>query len=551
MADQAPDPVLYEGEEAQLRLNAEMAALTITQSFDSDATFRALLNRLRFPDNAINRLIDHEGLASARDLARTQPRNLSDSLESVNKLFGAQSRVASRIYFSHGRIIKLKSLSAYFRRCLTSNRIPDIRTISPDDVASFEDHLDEWSKKPSNIQDVISNNSFKFDASNFTKFRQMIETMCSSIRGTRGISLEYLLRQEDNNPVNPIEDPAPDVNSIEFMKLNASLRGNDYKTDNQNLYIILRHYLSNTPGWNVISKFSNENNGRLAYKTLRGHYEGASYYDLMKTKANTLMMKTFYRGDTLKYSWEKFVAVHLEAHRMFDDIGEPLPDSLKILYMKGGIRPEAGLEASMEVAKGLPNVNNSFDLFVNHITESVTNKRSRAEVLKISQPRNVSGASTAGRGRGRPPFRGGRPSGRFNRGGRGGRFGRGRGRSGRGNYNYGGGAPNNSIPESITIEGKTLYPRRVYHKSEYDQLSHAQKTELANARRNVNGLYSDSNSTIDTRNIRSAVTESIREIMSVNHSSSDSNHQNFESSNDRSADTSLSSQFKKRRPNPN
>ena len=68
---------------------------------------------------------------------------------------------------------------------------------------------------------------------------------------------------------------------------------------------------------------------------------------------------------------------------MFSDIGEPLTDSLKILYMKGGIRPEAGLEASIEVAKGLPNVNSSFDLFVNHITESVTNKRSRAEVLKI------------------------------------------------------------------------------------------------------------------------------------------------------------------------
>ena len=53
----------------------------------------------------------------------------------------------------------------------------------------------------------------------------------------------------------------------------------------------------------------------------------------------------------------------------------------------------------------------------------------------------------------------------------------------------------------------------MYHKSEYDQLSHAQKSELAKARRNVSGANSVPNSTIDTRNIYSAVTESIREIM--------------------------------------
>lgn len=80
----------------------------------------------------------------------------------------------------------------------------------------------------------------------------------------------------------------------------------------------------------------------------------------MKAKANTLMMKTFYRGETLKFNWDKFVAVHLEAHRLFRDIGEPLNESLKTLYIKGDIRPEAGLETSLEVAKWFPNVNKSF-----------------------------------------------------------------------------------------------------------------------------------------------------------------------------------------------
>ena len=519
MADLAQnDPqTVQENEEqrAQRLLEAEINALSITEAFDDPRAFRAMLSRLGFPTNGVNRLIDQEGLTNARDLSRTRPKNLSDSLESINKLFGAQTRIASRIYFPHARILKLKSLSSYFRRCLTANRIPDIRLIGTDEVSSFEDFLEDWTSKASSIQDVISNNSFKFDATNFTKFRQMIETICSSTRGSRGISLEYLLRVDDNNHAELIEEAVPDVNSQDFMRLNASLRGNDFRTDNKSLYTILRHYLSNTPGWNVISKFSTDSDGRKAYKTLRSHYEGASYYDLMKTKANTLMMKTFYRGDTMRFSWEKFVAVHLEAHRMFSDIGEPLTDSLKILYMKGGIRPEAGLEASMEVAKGLPNVNNSFDLFVNHITESVTNKRSRAKVLKIAQPRSVSGSFSIGRGK----------------------------------YNYGGGAPDHNIPEVITIEGKALYPRKVYHKSEYEQLTYNQKSELAKARRNVSGLNSDANSTTDTRSIRSAVSESIREIM-TERSAAPKNPQNEQDQTcENRTESSISNQFKRRRPN--
>ena len=527
-----------------------VANLTITESFGSSEAFRELLGRLSFPENAITRLIIHEGLSSARDLSRTRPKHLSDSLESVNKLFGAQRVVASRIYFSHGKIMRLKALSAFFRRCITANRTPDIRLIGPNQVDAYEDHLDVWSKKADNIQDAISNNSIKFDPSNFIKFRHTIETMCASILGARGVTLDYLIRTNDNNPALPIEEAVPDVNSIEFMRDNTTLRGTDYHVDNNSLYSMLRHYLTGTPGWNIIAKYTSENNGRKAYKSLRAHYEGASYFDLMKTKANSMMMKTFYRGDTHKFSWEKYVALHLEAHRMFDDIGEPLTESLKILYIKGGIRPEAGLESSMEVAKGLPNVGTSFELFVNHLTESVTNKRSRAEVLKISQPRNVAGSFSSGRGRGRTPGRGGRFGGRFSRGGRGGRSTRGRGRFTRGNFNYGGlRYPDQNIPETIVVEGKTLYPRRVYQKSEYDQLSYSQKGELLRARKNLNSKSTDNNSTIDTRNIRSAVTDRIRDLID-NRSSNDSTR-NDNQRNDELGEASISDQFKRRRPNPN
>ena len=483
--------------------------MTITQAFDSELEFRNLLSTLSLPDTAVNRLIADEGIINARELANQKPNNLSTSLESVNRISATNARQAERAYFSTALIQKLKALCAYFRRCITSNSIPDIRLITPREVDNFIQYIDSWTRKAGNVQDHISSNSdIKFDQNNFTKFRQKIETLTAGLIGERSISIKYLLRSNDVALAEPVEDPIPDVYSIEFMMNNTSLNGNDYDSDNHTLFTILRHYLTNTPGWNVIAKFAREEDGRAAFKALRKHYEGASYHEAMKTRANAMMMRTFYRGGPSKFTWEKFIGIHLEAHRMFDDIGEPLTDSLKILYLKGGIRPESGLESSMEVAKGLPHTRNNFEEYVNHLTESVSNKRSRAETFKSADSRYVASSETSRRGRGR-----GR--GRFSHGGR--SFGRGFGRSarGRGRSFYTSYTSNNrdNIPESINVEGKTLYPRQVYKRTEYDQLTPGQRSALREARSKNSAIVSSDSSTIDTRSIASALSRDLRGMM--------------------------------------
>ena len=355
--------------------------------------------------------------------------------------------------------------------------------------------------------------------------------------------LDYLIRNEDNNPRDPTEEAIPDVYSKGFMKNNTSLRGIDFSTDNQSLYVILRHYLTDTPGWNIISKFADTNNGRAAYKALRKHYEGSSYYDLMKSQASSMLMKTFFRGDSIKFPWEKFIAVHLEAHRIFEDIEEPLTESMKIMYLKAGIRAEAGLDASLDVAKNFPNLNESFDAFSNHLTSSITNRRSRNEMSKYTNSRIVAGNESneplrnAGRGRGRA-FRGG---GRFRGNGRG------RGRAGRRptynsvHYN------NDKVPETIHVEGKTLYPRRIYQKGEYNKLTPSQKSELYKARSSSSAVVTnDDLSTIDSRQISSTMTE-IRDLLKTQSCNNDSG----DSSKSNENNESVSSQFRKRRHNQN
>ena len=88
--------------------------LTITQAFDSQQEFRALLTLLSFPANTITRLMDSEGINSARELSNQKPNNLASSLESVNRIAASNNRQEDRAYFSTARIQKLKALCAYF-----------------------------------------------------------------------------------------------------------------------------------------------------------------------------------------------------------------------------------------------------------------------------------------------------------------------------------------------------------------------------------------------------------------------------------------------------
>ena len=135
-------------------------------------------------------------------------------------------------------------------------------------------------------------------------------------------------------------------------------------------------------------------------------------------------------------------------------------------------------------------MNNNFDLFSNHITEGVANRRSRRELFKSTpNQREVSAFHRNNRGRGR---------------GRG-RSGRGRGFRGRGRGRYN--PRTRNVPNSITVEGKALYPNKTYSANEYNSLSNFQKDELRKAR---TGRYNEPIS----ESISAAITQGIREAMS-------------------------------------
>ena len=115
---------------------------TITDAFNSKNRFNELLRRLAFPVVNVNRLMNEEGINTASTLANTRLEDLETSMTSVNRLFGSSTTAARRIYFAPVRMLRLKALAAYLKRCIDTYRIPDIRLINEETVNIYAQSLD-------------------------------------------------------------------------------------------------------------------------------------------------------------------------------------------------------------------------------------------------------------------------------------------------------------------------------------------------------------------------------------------------------------------------
>ena len=131
--------------------------INILGSFNSAVEFDNLLVRIGLNQRCRNRLIADEGITTAQDLAETRPKDLKTSLENINKLFGSKP-VNQSIYFGPRLMSKIVSICVYFRQCIMTHRIPDVRLIDNFRVQEFVSKIKEWDKE----EGTTTNSSIKF-----------------------------------------------------------------------------------------------------------------------------------------------------------------------------------------------------------------------------------------------------------------------------------------------------------------------------------------------------------------------------------------------------
>ena len=78
-------------------------------------------------------------------------KDLETSMTSVNRLFGSNITATRRIYFASLRILKLKALAAYLKKCVNTYRISDVRLINAAAVGIFVHNLDAWTESSGDV----------------------------------------------------------------------------------------------------------------------------------------------------------------------------------------------------------------------------------------------------------------------------------------------------------------------------------------------------------------------------------------------------------------
>jgi len=285
-----------------------------------------------------------------------------------------------------------------------------------------------------------------------TKWKQWKESMLTYLHSKSGqanIPLAYIVREFDQPNYAKVYTTVHD----QLVEC-AILHGPEYHINNGLVYDLLQSLTVNGPAWAWINAFQRTRDGKNAWKSLIGYYEGDSAKTRSKQECYDSIAKANYQGPRRNFDFSSYVAIHQTTHQDFIRLNKPIPENKKVRDFLNGITDPQCANIKLYVLSNTTYMND-FHEMVNYVASAIdmTTKNTSTSARQISEL-NRSNNQSNGHGHGR----GGRGKGR----GRGRGRGSGRGRSkGRGNDN-------------LTVVSRT----KSYTAEEWQNLSYGQKQEV-------------------------------------------------------------------------
>jgi hypothetical protein len=172
--------------------------------------------------------------------------------------------------------------------------------------------------------------------------------------GMRAMPLDYVIDDTQHEVTRPntallkVNTLDIDDNNI-FHTLTVHF-GAAFKKDNQVVWLLLKKYLLGLLSYNHISHFDTSKNGKNVWKTLKDFFEGEDFCEDTRESVFAKLSSAFYKGETNHFSFEKYIQIHKEAHKMLEDVefgNCGMDNATKIQHFKQGIKAEAGLETAL------------------------------------------------------------------------------------------------------------------------------------------------------------------------------------------------------------
>jgi hypothetical protein len=115
-----------------------------------------------------------------------------------------------------------------------------------------------------------------------------------------------------------------------------------FKADNKALWLKLAAMTRDKPCWTYIRPFQRVQDGRKAFWALYDHYLGPSNVDHMASRAEGKLQSTTYTGETKRWNFERYVAMHVDQHTILHGLERygycGIDPQSKVRYLMGGIK---------------------------------------------------------------------------------------------------------------------------------------------------------------------------------------------------------------------
>ena len=146
-------------------------------------------------------------------------------------------------------------------------------------------------------------------------------------------------------------------------------------------------------GITISANSTTPNHGCNAWNALIVFYEGENYLKNLREIAFNKLQNTFYCGETNRFTFENYINIHKQAHKMLQDAqfsdGAGLDNSMKVQYFRAGIKAEAGIEVALSTSRSNAQYDD-FDALISYLASEVEHHKMRKAQLHNSVKR-VSG----------------------------------------------------------------------------------------------------------------------------------------------------------------
>ena len=377
--------------------------LNITERYISPMCMLCILDTLGCGPKERFRLL-HDGFDTLESLVNHYGENVDDfrkHLITSNKNWVSHTQTMMRAFFNPVVTNKLVGMLHYLHTTVQLfHCIPDVMQITAERASTYGNLFN--TSKATDADDETDNVDIPdfHDAKGWMSFKENFILLLGLTKGIRGIPLDYVV---DNTPrmatrANSLrtEIDLIDMTRDNTLKSRTVHFGDSFKHDNKTVWNKLHTLLVDKPAYNHINSFATSKNGRNAWNTLVTFYEGEDFQQRLRETAFLKLQTTFYRGETNRFSFEKYVNIHLESHKMLQDArfnaGLGLDNESKITYFRNGIKSDAGLEIAISNSRSNPRLH-TFESLVSFFTAEVQHNSLRRKQLKSAVDRKVSAAN--------------------------------------------------------------------------------------------------------------------------------------------------------------